>query len=149
MRNEMARPISHGMSRTPEYDAWSHMKKRCFNLNHKAYSNYGGRGITVCDRWLDLENFLTDMGTKPSPKHSLDRINNDGDYCLENCRWATKAEQDNNRRSNRLITIENDTRTIAQWAKEMGFGKGVIYNRLNLGWSDLKAITTPLRSKQH
>ena len=137
--------ITHRMTKTPEYDAWAQMKQRCFNPNHKAYSNYGDRGITVCDRWLDSDNFLTDMGTKPSPKHSLDRINNDGDYCPKNCRWATKAEQDNNRRSNRFITIGCVTLNITQWTKEMGFGKGVIQNRLNKGWSEYKAVMTPVR----
>ena len=71
---------THGMSKTPEYYAWNGMKRRCFNPNHKAYSNYGDRGITVCDRWLNFENFFADMGLKPTPKHSLDRIDNDSDY---------------------------------------------------------------------
>ena len=145
MRNEMARPISHGMSRTPEYQAWKGMKHRCFNPNHKKYPNWGGRGITVCDRWLDFENFLADMGSRPTTKHSLDRINNNGDYSLENCRWATKAVQVNNRRSNHLITIDDVTLTIAQWEKEMGFSASVIHRRLKLGWSEYKAVMTPVR----
>ena len=145
MRNEMYN--RHGMSRTPEYNAWINMKDRCFNPNHKKYPNWGGRGITVCDRWLNFKNFLADMGLKPTPKHSIDRIDNDGDYCLENCRWATKAEQQNNKRNNKpLITIENDTRTIAQWTEKMGYGEMVINNRLNLGWSDYDAVMTPVRS---
>ena len=145
MRNEMVRPITHGMSRTPEYKAWFNMKDRCFNPNTKGYPNWGGRGITVCDRWLDFENFLADMGTKPSPKHSLDRIDNDGDYCPDNCRWSTKAEQENNKRTNRLITIDDVTLTIAQWEKKMGFSKNVIWERLKSGWSEYKAVMTPVR----
>ena len=137
---------SHGMSRTPEYQAWLHMKDRCFNPNHKRYSDYGGRGITVCDRWLNLENFLADIGSRPSPKHSLDRIDNDGNYCHENCRWATKAEQQNNQRTNRLITIGCVTLTIAQWEKEMGYKQGIIWSRLKDGWSEYKAVMTPVRS---
>ena len=137
---------SHGMSKTPEYQAWNNMKNRCFNPNHKAYSDYGGRGIAVCDRWKNsFENFLADMGTKPSTKHSIDRINNDGDYSPKNCRWATKAEQQNNQRSNRLITIACVTLNIAQWTKEMGFGRNVIWDRLNLGWSEFDAVITPVR----
>ena len=137
---------THGMSRTPEYKAWKNMKDRCFNPNHKNYSHYGGRGIAVCDRWLNLDNFLTDMGIKPTPKHSLDRIDNDGDYCLENCRWATRAEQQNNLRSNKpLITIDGKTLTIAQWAKKMGFSANVIHNRLKAGWSEYKAVMTPVK----
>ena len=137
----------HGLSGTPEYDAWRNMKRRCFNPNHKNYSDYGGRGIGVCDRWLNFENFLADMGSRPTAKHSLDRIDNDGDYSFENCRWATKAEQENNKRNNKpLITIENDTRTIAQWTKEMGFGKDVIQSRLKLGWSEFAAVMTPVET---
>jgi len=136
----------HGLSGTPEYYAWKDMKRRCFNPNHKRYSDYGGRGITVCDRWLNLENFLADMGSRPTAKHSLDRINNNGDYSFENCRWATKAEQDNNRRNNKpLITIENETYTIVQWAEKMGFSRTVIYRRLERGWSEFDAVMTPLR----
>jgi len=140
----MARPITHGMYRTPEYVAWNNMKDRCFNSNHKRYSDWGGRGITVCDRWLNFENFIADMGSRPAPKHSIDRIDNNGNYCPDNCRWATKAEQDNNRRSNRFITIDDDTLTIAQWENKMGFNKNVIQNRLNMGWSEYDAVMTPV-----
>jgi len=137
---------THGMSRTPEYRAWKAMKDRCFNPNNKRYSDWGGRAISMCDRWLNLENFLADMGSRPTDKHSLDRIDNDGDYSPKNCRWATKAEQQNNRRSNKpLITIGNDTRTIAQWAKKMGFSATVIHNRLKAGWSEYKAVMTPVK----
>ena len=137
---------THGMSRTPEYQAWRNMKKRCFNPNTKQYSDWGGRGITVCDRWKNsFENFLADMGLKPTPKHSIDRINNDDDYCLDNCRWATKAEQYNNRRSNRFITIDDDTLTIVQWEKKMGYKENVIWQRLKMGWSEYRAVMTPVR----
>jgi len=144
MRNEMN--YSHGMSGTSEYKAWINMKDRCFNPNHSRYSDWGGRGITVCDRWKNsFKNFLADMGMKPSPKHSIDRIDNDGDYCPENCRWATRVEQENNKSTNRLITIACVTLTMAQWTKEMGFAKSVIQDRLNLGWSEYKAVMTPVR----
>lgn len=91
---------SHGESKpaTPEYLAWFSMKRRCINKNHKGWKNYGGRGIYVCDRWKhSYENFLADVGRRPSPHHSLDRINNDGIYEPGNCRWATAIEQNNNR----------------------------------------------------
>ena len=139
---------THGMYRTPEYRAWKNMKARCFNPNHKDYPNWGGRGITVCDRWLNLDNFLADMGSRPTAKHSLDRIDNNGDYSPENCRWSTRVEQQNNTRYNRLITIGNDTRTIAQWENKMGYGRGVIYNRLEDGWSEFDAVMTPVRYKR-
>ena len=137
----------HGLSGTPEYKAWRAMKDRCFNPNTKYYSNWGGRGIAVCDRWKNsFQNFFLDMGSRPTAKHSLDRIDNDGNYSVENCRWATKAEQQNNQRSNRLITIDDVTLTIAQWTKEMGFDKTVIKNRLKIGWSEFAAVMTPVRS---
>ena len=136
----------HGMTKTSEYQVWRHMKYRCFNPDHKRYSYYGARGITVCDRWKNsFENFLADMKLKPTPKHSIDRIDNDGNYCPENCRWATKAEQENNKRTNRLITIGCVTLTIAQWTKEMGFRKGVIRDRLKMGWSEFAAVMTPVK----
>jgi len=136
---------THGMSGTSEHRTWKSMKKRCFNPNDKDYLHYGGRGITVCDRWLNFENFLADMGSRPTVKHSLDRIDNNADYSPENCKWSTKAEQANNQRSNRLITIENDTRTSAQWAKKMDISKQLIYRRLKMGWSEFDAVMTPVR----
>ena len=137
---------SHGMTKTPEYHAWIDMKHRCFNPNNKQYLDYGGRGITVCDRWLNLDNFLADMGTKPSPKHSLDRIDNNGDYSPKNCKWSTRVEQNNNTRYNRLITIDDVTLTITQWENKMGYGRGVIQGRLNLGWSEYDAVMTPVET---
>ena len=145
MRNEMSNN-SHKMSKTPEYRSWLNMKARCCNPNHKGYSDYGGRGIAVCDRWLNLENFLADMGIKPTPKHSIDRINNDGDYSPDNCKWSDSKDQANNRRSNRLITIDDVTLTIAQWAKKMGFGRNVIWDRLEAGWSDYDAVITSVHT---
>lgn len=90
----------HGESqkRTPEYSAWLSMHSRCGNPRHRAYANYGGRGIAVCERWAAFENFLADMGRRPSEKHSLDREDNDRGYEPGNCRWATDSEQNSNRR---------------------------------------------------
>ena len=93
--------VTHGMSETVEFYAWTDMKTRCFNSNSTSYNNYGGRGVKVCDRWVDsFENFYSDMGGKPTPLHSIDRINVDGDYEPSNCRWATNEEQANNKRNN-------------------------------------------------
>ncbi len=92
------RRIIHGLSKTKEYRAWWGMLQRCYNPHNAKYSNYGGRNIKVCDRWKNFTNFYVDMGKKPSLDHSLDRRNNDGDYSPSNCRWATRSQQQMNKR---------------------------------------------------
>lgn len=97
-KNKPGRKIKHGMSKTPEHVAWRMMIQRCTNTNNARYENYGGRGISVCERWNSFENFFHDMGYRPTPHHSLDRKNNDGDYTPDNCRWATRSQQQLNKR---------------------------------------------------
>lgn len=129
---------------TKTYNVWSSMKQRCLNKNNPSYKNYGGRGIMVCSRWAVFKNFLTDMGEMPKNK-SIDRINNNGNYCKSNCRWADKFQQANNRRTNHLLTFKGKTQTVSQWAEELNINNNVIYGRIRIGWSIKKAITTPMR----
>ncbi len=140
--------ITHGESRTGsrEYKAWAEMLSRCRNPDRECYKNYGGRGIKVCDRWLSFENFLHDMGRKPSVKHSLDRFpNNDGDYEPGNCRWATKKEQDTNRRQTRLLELNGKTMCLKDWARSVGMSDCLLSDRLAKGWTLKTALATPVK----
>lgn len=119
---------------------------RCRNKRQREFNSYGARGITVCDRWQGPEgfaNFFADMGPRPSEGHSIDRINNDGNYEPGNCRWATRTEQNNNSRHNRRFTIRGETLTLREWSKRNGICEGTISNRLKRGWSPERAVTTP------
>ncbi len=155
LRREISskKAATHGMARNDETSAecnvWSRMKARCYNPKTSNYANYGGRGIKVCDRWRDsFINFISDMGARPSPNHSIDRIDNDGDYCPENCRWATLSEQNSNTRRNRFIEFNGQKKTLSQWGNETGLGMLNIWNRLKLGWSVERALTEPLHSQK-
>lgn len=124
-----------------EYRTWSAMLSRCRDTNHTNYADYGGRGITFDPRWLEFDAFLADMGPRPEGM-SLDRIDNDGPYCAANCRWATGVQQHNNTRTNRLITLDGRTRTMAEWARERGINYRTVKTRLNvLGWTEEEALT--------
>lgn len=139
----------HGYSNTKEYKAWNAIIKRCTDSQNRAYENYGGRGIKVCKRWCDsFENFLEDMGKAPTPKHTIDRIDNDGDYTPDNCRWATMKQQMNNKRSNVNITWNGETKTATQWARKMNMPRSTFFNRLNNGWSLEKIFNTPIKHKK-
>jgi hypothetical protein len=124
------------------------MKDRCYNPNNKQFVDYGGRGIKVCDRWAipsGFQNFLEDMGRRPSSDHSLDRIDVNGDYCPENCRWATRKEQCRNKRSNKLLTWKGRTQCMSQWADDFAISYVCLKSRLRRGWSTEKALTTPTK----
>lgn len=137
---------THRRTGSPEYLSWRAMKMRCTIPNATAYDRYGGSGITICDRWLNsFENFLDDMGPRPSADYSLERIDNLLGYSPENCRWATKKEQANNRRNNRLWTYQGETKTVSAWAKQVGIHKTTLLDRVvDFHWSIEKALTTPV-----
>lgn len=139
-----AQKTTHNMSRTKIYWAWCSMLKRCHNRNHIAYKNYGGRGIRVCKRWHKFENFYADMGDRPTPKHTLDRIDNNGNYCKENCRWASVKTQHRNTRVNRTITFRGKTKCVSAWAACIGLSNSTLLSRLSSGWSIERALTTPV-----
>jgi hypothetical protein len=133
----------HGMSFSREYHSWRAMLDRCENKNYREYPDYGARGIKICERWHDFNNFYADMGKRP-PNTTLDRIDNNGNYEPSNCRWATAKTQCNNRRNNTLITYQGKTQTLQQWADETGIYKNTIIMRIyHYGWSVEKALTTP------
>ena len=110
---------THGMSNRSEYWIWKSMRSRCNNVKTENYKNYGGRGIKVCKRWDSFENFYKDMGPRPSSEYSIERLDNDGNYEPSNCKWGTREEQQNNMRSNVLITYQDKTQTLAQWCREL------------------------------
>lgn len=130
-------------SRTPEYLVWRSMLQRCGNPNTRVFPRYGGRGISVCERWLDFDNFISDMGPRPSPQHSIERRDNDDGYSPKNCCWATALEQNRNKSGTRLLTHNGVTRTMSQWAKIIGISAGGFQNRIRRGWSISDAITRP------
>lgn len=126
------------------YCCWTGMKTRCNVPSDKMYPQYGGRGIKLCDRWLDFNSFCEDMGERPSPKHSIDRIDNDGDYCPENCRWATCKEQNTNRRNTHWVEVDGKRMSISDASTYTGIDRNSIYLRISKGLAvnhqDLKTI---------
>lgn len=145
IENKKKRLLKYGVEYMKLYSIWGGMKNRCLNENFFAYKNYGGRGIKICQRWFNFENFKKDLGKCPEGK-TLDRINNDGNYEPSNCRWATWTEQRNNARGNRRVLFLGKKKTVSQWMRELGIKKPTLFNRLNRGWSIKRAFTTPVKS---
>ena len=147
LKVESASNCLHGHSRknkiSPTYHSWVRMKGRCNDPSNNRYHRYGGRGITVCDRWLKFDNFLSDMGERPDG-HQLDRINNDLGYYKENCRWVTPVQNSRNRSKNNLLSFRGKTQCIAAWAEELGINKSTIQSRFWRGWSIKRTL-----SEQH
>lgn len=135
---------THGQKKTPEYRTWSAIKRRCHNANQPNYHAYGGRGVYVCERWRDsFEAFFADMGPKPAPSYTIERNDNWKGYELGNCRWATRKEQAYNKRVSRLRPI-GGCRSVAEAADRYGLQNGTLYSRLHRGWSEERALTTPV-----
>lgn len=140
----IAAPRAHARSGHPLYQRWRSMMSRCFNPSARAFKNYGARGIKVCDRWCNFDNFIADNAHGLQPGLSIDRIDNDGPYSPENCRWATRLEQTINRRTTRYITFLGRTQCVTHWAREMGMHQATLDRRLRRGWSVERAITEPV-----
>lgn len=143
----LAAQVTHGATGTHEYWVWNAAKRRCHNKKDKGYHNYGGRGITMCARWRDdFAAFIADMGPRPSPDHTIERVDNNRGYEPDNCEWVTIIPQANNRRNNRLLTAFGKTQTIAQWSRECNVSQQTLWSRVfSYGWSVGKALSTPRR----
>lgn len=136
---------SHGLSDRTEYTIWCNIKSRCFNENNSAYQNYGGRGISMHEPWRQsFVAFLADVGDRPSLQHSLDRINNDGNYEPGNVRWATMTTQSANRRTTTILKLNGITKPLTEWAVQYGISYKIIHQRIADGWSARRAVTTPI-----
>jgi hypothetical protein len=146
-----ARSQTHGATKgrtiIPEYESYSKMKSRCFDTQCRSYPRYGGRGITVCDRWLGKDgfaNFLSDLGPMPAG-YSIERKDVNGNYCPENCCWIPHASQVHNRGITVYLTADNRTMRIDQWSVETGIAYGTILSRIKRGWSEHDAVMRPVR----
>jgi hypothetical protein len=129
-----------------EHNSWRAIVQRCTNPNDRVYPRYGGRGVTVCERWLEsFEAFLVDVGPAPSQEHTIDRIDNACGYEPGNVRWATQQEQQRNRTNNRYLTANGQTKLIEDWAKDIGISVHTLWTRVSRGWPDDEVVNTPLR----
>jgi len=133
---------THGRSESSEFAIWCKIKRRCYNPDDPAFPDYGGRGIAVCEKWRrSFSAFLADMGVRPSRDHSIDRIDNDGPYSPENCRWATTLQQARNKRNNRYISFNGERLTLSEWAHRLGVTHTSVAKRLESGWPIEQALT--------
>jgi hypothetical protein len=148
-----SKSVKHGHKRngrcSPEYLTWQAIVARTTRRTHAQWENYGGRGIRMCRRWrYSFVNFLSDMGARPSAKHSIDRWpDNNGDYRPSNCRWATPTQQHNNTRRNVFLTFNGERHTVSEWAKILGMRAVTLRTRLYDGWTIKRALTEPVRKR--
>lgn len=139
--SKIGRSVTHGRWGTMEYRVWAGIKQRCNNPNYHKYPTYGGRGIVMCDRWLLFENFYSDMGPSPSPRHTIERLDNDGPYSPENCVWATRKRNQRNRRNTIYVTHNGKRTTLSDLADELGVKYMTLYMRHRKGQSLVSGIT--------
>lgn len=133
--NKCARQTINGLSNSPEYKVWHHMKRRCYDTRNRDYKWYGGRCITICDRWINsFLAFYEDMGPRPSKDYSIERIDNDAGYSKENCKWATQDEQKQNTRNVKKLTYNGETMGLGAWARKLGIDRCTLRLRLAKGW---------------
>lgn len=141
---------THGLAHTPTYNTWASMLARCNNPKSDKYNYYGGRGIKVCERWQHFALFLQDMGERPSKGYSLDRLDNNGDYEPENCRWASKRTQSRNRNSNIVVEYQGLSLCLTEWAERLDVSYETLRQRIQrYGWSVEKAFNDPVRPREH
>ncbi len=140
---------SRQVGATTEYSAWKAMRQRCENPNNHCWKDYGGRGITVCERWRKFSNFIEDMGRKPSKNLSLERKENNVGYSKSNCIWASRGVQNRNKRNNRILTFNGKSQTMKDWANEYGLLFNTLYFRVLRGWPMEKALTPPREQFRH
>lgn len=138
------RNTTHGLKHRPEYTVWRHLLSRCQNPTDKSYLNYGGRGITVDPRWHTFENFFSDMGPRPTKRHTLERKNNQLGYSAENCTWSTRGVQARNTRRNRMIAFRGQKRCMSDWARRVHMNPETVRRRLRRGWTITEALTTAI-----
>ena len=140
---------SHGMTKTRQYTVWINMRSRCRNPRDKDYPNYGGRGIEVCDKWYDsFDKFWEDMGGGYQSHLMIERVDNNGHYCKENCRWGTQNRQSNNKRDSHYINTPLGKMTVTQAARRYGFKDVTLFARIRNGWSE-EELLLPTGSKRH
>jgi len=147
LANEMIgnRARRHGMHRSPEWRSWMKMRGRCKDPNNNEFHRYGGSCVTICGAWDNFAQFYADMGSKPTPKHSIDRIDPDGNYEPKNCRWADAITQANNHRNSKKITFSGLTMTPAQWERHLNLPRQIVNSRMRSGWIVEKTLTAPVR----
>ncbi len=140
---------THGKTGSKAYHSWSGMISRCHNSKNPKFYMYGEKGIVVCERWKNsFSDFISDMGDPPSKYHSIDRIDGDGNYCPENCRWASPKEQSAHIRTNHLVTFKDETKHVSEWARHLGCSKETLFGRIRLGWNDERVIGEPIKHRR-